>query len=60
MHDYIDRTLPETHNDKIVQACTTVFRNEMFYFPPYVRYLLRYLIHGQEKAVEALVEDPII
>jgi hypothetical protein len=32
----------------------------MFYFPPYARYLLRYLIHGKGKAVEALIEGPLI
>ena len=35
------------------RACTVVMRNEMFYFPPYVRYLIRFLIHGQDKAIEA-------
>jgi hypothetical protein len=59
MYDYLDRTLPEEMNDKILQACARVMRNEMFYFPPYVRYLIRYLIHGQEKAVEAHVEDVV-
>jgi hypothetical protein len=60
MYHHIDRTLPEKTNDKILQACAVVVRNEMFYFPPYVRYLIRCLIHGQEKAEEAHVEDMVV
>jgi hypothetical protein len=60
MHEYLDRTLPERVLDEIVQACQAVLRNEMFYFPPYVRYLIRTLVHGNDKSVEAMIEDPLI
>jgi len=60
MLDYLDQTLPERKLNEMVQACSKVLRDEMFYFPPYARYMLRYLIHGQAKAIEALIEDPLI
>jgi hypothetical protein len=60
MYDHLDKTLPKRKLDEMVQACSKVLRDEMFYFPPYARYLLRYLIHGQAKAIEALIEDPLI
>lgn len=60
MYDHLDQTLPGRKLDEMVQACSKVLRDEMFYFPPYARYLLRHLIHGEEKAVEALIEDPLI
>ena len=40
MYEYLDQTLPKRVLDQIVNECLGVLRSEMFYFPPFVRYLI--------------------
>jgi hypothetical protein len=60
MYEHFDRTLPERILTEQLTSCSRVLRNEMFYFPLYVRYLMRTIVHGTDKKIEAIVEDPLI
>lgn len=60
MYEHIDRTFSERIINEQLASCSRVLRNEMFYFPLYVRYLIRTIVHGADLPIEAIVEDPLI
>jgi hypothetical protein len=59
MYEYLDQTLPEQTLNEIIAACSQFLRNEMFYFPPYVRYMIRTIIHKNNTPLEAMAEDTV-
>jgi hypothetical protein len=55
--DTLDRSRPTAENDRVVQVCAEVLCSELLYFPPYVRFLLRFMVHGEEGAKAKRPED---
>jgi hypothetical protein len=51
--DLIDRDTPKESQDATVKVCAQIFSNEIFHFSHYVRFLLAFLVHGNE-AVELM------
>jgi hypothetical protein len=57
--DFVDRTLPEDQQNQLVQGLASIFSSELFHFPPYVRFILRFAIHGESDVSSAMLEDAL-
>jgi hypothetical protein len=57
--DFIDRRLPKDDQDRLVQGFADIFSSELFQFPQYVRFLLRFAIYGEPSVSSAMTEDAL-
>jgi formylglycine-generating enzyme required for sulfatase activity len=57
--DILEDEAPELRTDDFVQSCAEIFVNELFHFPPYVRFLISFMAHGDSGADRAYVEDAL-
>jgi hypothetical protein len=57
--DFLDRSLPEDDQNRLVQGFADIFSSELFQFPHQVRFLLQYAIRGQTDVRAAMTEDTL-
>lgn len=57
--DFLDRAKPAEVQNQTVQNCAVIFKDELFHFSHYVRFLLSFLVHGEAGSDQAYREDSL-